>query len=94
LPSAQCGHEPPQSTSVSVPFFAPSVHKGDWQVTLHTPLAQSPPALHASPTAHFGQVPPQSTSDSDPFFTLSLQKGARHVTLQTLLVQSWGAPHF
>jgi hypothetical protein len=28
LPVAHAGHEPPQSTSVSLPFLTPSVHDG------------------------------------------------------------------
>jgi hypothetical protein len=36
-------HEPPQSTSVSVPFATPSSHAGASHApSLHTPLAQSP----------------------------------------------------
>ena len=63
-------HDPPQSTSVSVPFSTMSVHEGTAQVLgdpLQTPLAQSPAALHFLPLAHFGQLPPQFRSVSVPF---------------------------
>jgi hypothetical protein len=45
FPMAQsAGHEPPQSTSVSVPFFAPSMQVGAAHVLpLQTSLAQSDP---------------------------------------------------
>jgi hypothetical protein len=75
---------PPQSTSVSPPFFTPSVQSGAWHVrpgppvALHTPLVQSVPAAHTRLVAHRGQLfdPPQSTSVSFWFFTLSGQLGA------------------
>jgi hypothetical protein len=70
------GHAPPpQSTSVSVPFFTVSVQLDDWQMLpTHTPLWQSVPPLHTLPATHFGQpAPPQSTSVSVPFFTRSVQ---------------------
>jgi len=39
LPSGQWGHDPPQSRSVSMPFFTPSVHLGAWQMApMQTPL--------------------------------------------------------
>jgi hypothetical protein len=46
---------PPQSTSVSSPFFTPSEHVGDEQVPLsssHTPELQSAGDAHALPTPH------------------------------------------
>jgi hypothetical protein len=41
-------HEvPPQSLSVSAPFFTPSEHDGLWQTfVLHTPLVQSAGTRH------------------------------------------------
>src|SRR5439155_16462437 len=59
---------PPQSTSVSPPFFTASAHEGAAQVAFtHTPLRQSPPPMHACPVWHLGQVlPPQSMSVSAP----------------------------
>jgi hypothetical protein len=68
---------PPQSTSVSVPFFTKSVQSGAWHTLfVHTPLAQSDGAEHAFDVSHFGHaVPPQSTSVSLPFFTPSVQSG-------------------
>jgi hypothetical protein len=60
---------PPQSVSVSVPFFTRSVHFGAWQVTLQTPLLQSVANEQVLPATHFGHIPPpQSTSVSEPFF--------------------------
>jgi hypothetical protein len=74
-------HEPPQSTSVSVPFFTlslqlPAVH----MLPLQTPLKQSLPAVHDRPPAQRVQldVPPQSTADSPPFLTVSLQAAVAH----------------
>ena len=63
---------PPQSTSVSLPFFTPSVQlavTGARHVPLvQMPLAQSAAAEHVPPLAHFvAQLPPQSTSVSLPF---------------------------
>jgi hypothetical protein len=68
---------PPQSTSVSAPFFTLSVQLADWQMLpTQTPLWQSPPTLHVLPAAHFGhEAPPQSMSVSVPFFTVSVQLG-------------------
>jgi hypothetical protein len=67
---------PPQSMSVSVPFFTPSPHAAAAQAKLvHLPLsgsAQSRSTKHAWPTGHGLHVPPQSTAVSLPFFTLSL----------------------
>jgi hypothetical protein len=64
---------PPQSTSVSVPFCAPSLHVAAAQVfdpnscCLHTLLLQSDPVEHFLLSPHFGHVPPpQSTSVSAP----------------------------
>ncbi len=70
--------EPPQSTSVSVPFFTPSVGEGDaHRPPAHTPLMQSLGCAHALPSAHAGAPsPPQSTSVSDPFFTPSVADAA------------------
>jgi hypothetical protein len=69
---------PPQSVSVSVPFFTLSEHD-DWMQTfpVHTPLVQSAGTTQDFPFAHLAeQVPPQSTSPSVPFFTLSVQVAA------------------
>jgi len=64
--------EPPQSTSVSVPFRTKSAQVGAWHVALHTALVQSAPALHVLPFGHEAQVPPpQSTADSSPFWMAS-----------------------
>jgi hypothetical protein len=74
---------PPQSTSVSVPFFTTSVQSGAEHVfaaALQTPFAQSPPSKQPLAFAHFvEQLPPQSTSVSLPFFTTSVQSGALQV---------------
>jgi hypothetical protein len=67
---------PPQSTSVSAPFFILSVHEGAWHVPPpQDSLAQSVPWPHAAPTLHGEHPGPQSTSASLPFFTLSVQVG-------------------
>ena len=67
------GHDPPQSTSLSVPFLVESAHVAAWQVPLpHTRLAQSEGPPHPCPAPHAGHVaPPQSTSLSDPFLVWS-----------------------
>jgi hypothetical protein len=68
---------PPQSTSVSVPFFTASGQTGALQRELvQTPLTQSAPAEHPEPVAHRfagAQLPPQSIAVSVPFFTVSPQ---------------------
>ena len=82
---------PPQSTSVSVPFFTRSAQPAFWQtLVVQTPFKQSVPAPHTLPAAHRRHVvgPPQSASVSPPFFTVSEHDGAWQVTLQTLLWQS------
>jgi hypothetical protein len=88
-------HEPPQSTSLSVPFLTPSLHESATQrcdVVLQTPLVQSPPAEHPPPVAHLvAHVPPQSTSVSLPSLTPSWQALATQrcvEVLQKVLVQS------
>jgi hypothetical protein len=75
LPAAHLGQVPPQSLSVSLPFFTVSLQAGAAQTpALHTPLSQSVPTVHLPPGAHGLQVaPPQSRSVSLPFFTPSAQ---------------------
>jgi len=77
FPAAHLGQAPPQSTSVSVPFFTVSVHVGaahDFVPPLHTPVVQSAPELHFLFTPHVGpQTPPQSISDSVEFMDPSKQ---------------------
>jgi hypothetical protein len=72
---------PPQSMSVSAPFFTPSEQVAGVQVLAepsHTPLKQSEPTMHAFPSAQARQSPPpQSTSVSWPFTMLSEQVGAQ-----------------
>jgi hypothetical protein len=74
---AQVTHAPPpQSTSVSLPFFTPSAQPDAWQMAaVHTPFWQSVPAVQVLPAAHRLQVvvPPQSLSVSPPFFAASEQ---------------------
>jgi hypothetical protein len=88
---------PPQSVSLSVPFFTPSEQLGDahaWPV--HTPLAQSPLTAQPSPVGQRAQLlaPPQSTPVSRPFSTRSVQLGALHLPeLHTPLLQSAGRAH-
>src|SRR5262245_35504939 len=75
-PVAVVGPAPPQSTSVSVPFFRPSSFAAGLQTFVtssHLTLSQSVVTSHALPTAHrgafVGAPPPQSTSLSVPFLT-------------------------
>jgi len=90
------GQLPPQSLSLSLPFFTPSVQLAAWHLLpLHTPVLQSAPVVQP----WFGEQrlqeppPPQSTSVSLPFSTMSLQVGCwQTFAEQTLLVQSLGPP--
>jgi hypothetical protein len=77
-PSAHPLHDAPQSTSVSPPFLAPSVHVACWHLPpVHTAVSQSVVCAQPSPGVQAGQaVPPQSASVSLPFFTVSAQEGA------------------
>src|SRR4051812_2405592 len=56
----QLAQLPPQSTSLSSPFFTPSVQLAALQLpfTLHTRLSQSLAALQAVPSGQPGQLPP------------------------------------
>ena len=69
------GQLPPQSTSVSSPFFTKSVQLAAWQTfRLHTPVVQSEGALQPLPGGQGAQPPPpQSMSVSVPFCTPSEQ---------------------
>jgi hypothetical protein len=77
LLSAHLVHDPPQSVSVSVPFFAPSEHVGTAHLYVavgHTELWQSRGNRQLLAFAQGEQVgPPQSTSVSLPFLVVSLQ---------------------
>jgi hypothetical protein len=82
-PLAHFAHEPPQSTSVSLPFFTPSVHVpahgGHTLPPQSTPVSLPffAPSVHVP--AHGGHtLPPQSTPVSLPFFTPSVHTGALH----------------
>src|SRR5215471_18935551 len=92
-------HEPPQSTSVSVPFSTPSLHAGTWHtLVVHFLLVQSLLTEHALPLAQLGhEAPPQSTSVSVPFLTLSsppVHFGTWQTPpVHTPLVQSAATPH-
>jgi hypothetical protein len=96
LPGTQAVQAPPQSTSVSVPFFAPSLHFASAQtkLALQKPVWQSVPAPQLIPVAHLVHcAPPQSRALSVPFLTPSVQVGARHVpVVQTRLWQSFAPP--
>ena len=82
---ARSGHlgqaPPPQSRSVSGPFFTVSVHEGTWHTWFsQTPLLQSVAASQPLPSSHLSQVsPPQSTSVSSAFSTASVQVGRQIV---------------
>jgi hypothetical protein len=103
LPSAQALQVgPPQSTSVSLPFWTVSVHDATHVVPLQIPPRQSAAILQPLLNAHgfplpSQATPPQSTSVSRPFFTASLHVGAVHVWAlgsQTLSMQSAATRHF
>ncbi len=91
-PGAHFGQDPPQSTSVSVPFLAESAQLGVPQMAgapAQMPLRQSPEPRQSRPAAHFGHTEPQSTSVSVWFFTPSEQVESWHRPfLQALLLQS------
>jgi hypothetical protein len=101
LPTAHLPQEaPPQSMSVSVPFFTPSRQVAAWHLSglpEHTELWQSVLAMHVLPATHLPQLaPPQSVSVSLPFFTLSEQLAAWHLSgepEQTPLWQSVERAH-
>src|SRR5579859_7807722 len=96
LPSAHFGQlAPPQSVSLSVPFFTPSGHAGARQVPAgQTPLWQSAAPPHVLPVSHLAQLPPQSLSVSLPFFTRSEQLAVwQMLPVQTPLLQSTPEPH-
>jgi hypothetical protein len=84
LPPVHLPQLEPQSTSVSLPFLAPSLHFGTWHffgLPLQTPLEQSAASAQLKPSLHLAQEPPppQSTSVSLPFLALSLQLGVWQV---------------
>ena len=65
LPTAHlAAQEPPQSVSVSLPFFTVSLQLGAWQVTLQTLLEQSLGAVQVLPVPQRAHdvAPPQSMS--------------------------------
>jgi hypothetical protein len=79
LADAQVGQvPPPQSTSVSAPFFTTSAQVGVWHtLPVHLPLWQSPLTAQALPLAQSDvQLPPQSMSVSVPFLTPSVHPDA------------------
>ena len=83
-PALQRGHEPPQSTLVSLPFCTSSLHVDAWQtLAVQTPEAQSVANLQALPARHPGQEPPpQSMSVSVPFSRKSVHSGAWQTPVQ------------
>jgi hypothetical protein len=84
LPSPQAGHAPPpQSTSVSAPFWKPSVHRGAaHSLLLHCWLKQSVEAMQPFPVPHLRHsVPPQSTPVSSESFVPFVQWLATQVPL-------------
>lgn len=83
--------EPPQSASVSSPFFTPSTQlAGAHDPLVHTRDAQSVATWQAWLAAHSAQAsPPQSTSLSVPFFTPSPQFAPTHwPCVHTVVTQS------
>jgi hypothetical protein len=88
---------PPQSTSVSFPFFMPSWHCSETHTCVElsqSKLAQSELDMHALPTTHPGQlVPPQSTSVSPALKTPSSQDDATQSDVDALqYVDAQSAP--
>jgi hypothetical protein len=80
--SEHSGQEPPpQSTSVSAPFFTMSWQLGAWQMPpVHTPWLQSVPVAHVLPSGQaWGHPPPQSMPASIPFLAPSLHVGIKQV---------------
>jgi hypothetical protein len=69
-PAAQSVHDPPQSTSLSEPFLAPSEHVAAEHVPAaeHRKETQSPSHRQTAPVSHPSHEPPQSWSLSVPFF--------------------------
>src|SRR6187200_3143816 len=67
-PAAHGSHwEPPQSTSVSAPFFEPSEHGSVTQMlSRQMPSAQSSLVSQEAPTSQGSQSPPQSMPVSMP----------------------------
>jgi hypothetical protein len=77
LVAPQGAQVPPQSTSVSVPFFTVSAQVAAWhRLAVHTPLPQSAASAQALVAAQGPQVPPQSASVSVPFLTVSAHVAA------------------
>jgi hypothetical protein len=90
LPEGQPSQAPPpQSMSVSEPFFTESAQVGALQMhRSHTPDWQSEPSRHVQ-SPQLGHDPPQSTSVSLPLRTPSLHVGeAQRVFVHTPLTQS------
>ena len=82
LPREQrAGHEPPQSTSVSVPFWSPSEQlEATQRPSVQMPPRQSEATLQGPPLTHLAtQVPPQSIPDSVPLRRPSSQVGTLQV---------------
>jgi hypothetical protein len=79
-PNAQVGQvPPPQSTSDSEPFFAPSLQLERAQtLAVQTSVVQSVATAQAAPTAQPPHEPPQSTSVSVPFFSPSVHAPPPH----------------
>src|SRR6266567_4143583 len=90
---------PPQSTSLSSPFFWPSsqaLATHTRRVTWQPPLEQSAPVAQARPVAQPSQSPPpQSTSVSAPLLTPSRHAEGTHLwpALQVALAQSGSIAH-
>jgi hypothetical protein len=80
--TAQPPQLPPQSTSVSLPFWTPSLQAAAAHfLATHLPLAGSAQSASLAQPLWGGQppqLPPQSTSVSLPFFTASPQVAATH----------------
>jgi len=87
---------PPQSTSVSLPFFRPSKQVGVAHVPAgHAPVVHSIDSSQCLPKPQGGQLPPQSTSVSIPFWTRSAHVGSRQVPSEhDAVAQSAFTAHF
>src|SRR6185295_10803812 len=89
-------HTPPQSTSLSEPFFTLSSHLGTAQaIAAQMWLTQSPEIAHFLPVPHPPQEePPQSTSVSEPFSMVSAHaNGTQMLDRQIFSMQSLPTAH-
>jgi len=88
------GHDPPQSTSDSVPLKISSLQES---ISSHVPAEQNPDSqslfrMHALPSEHLPHNPPQSVDVSSWFLVPSLQVGTVQTPLEQNLLLHWKLP--